>query len=56
MVAILLVVAALIAVAIGAGVLSRRRAAERAQVDRERDLIAGELSGRQRERKAFGAL
>jgi hypothetical protein len=49
MVAVLLIVAILIVVAAGAGVLSRRRAAERARVERERELIAGELSGQERQ-------
>ena len=53
MVAIIIVVAALIVVAIGAGIMSRRKAEERARVERERAVIAGELSGHQQEHDAI---
>jgi hypothetical protein len=52
MVAILIIVALLIVVAIGAGVLSRRKAAERAGVEQERRVIACDLSDHQQERDA----
>jgi hypothetical protein len=47
MVAILAIVAVLVIIAIAAG-WSRRRAAERAAVDQERRVIAGELSEQRR--------
>jgi hypothetical protein len=53
MVAIIVIVVALIAAAIGYGMMSRRRAAERARVDRERQVIAGELSGHRQEQDAI---
>jgi hypothetical protein len=43
----------LVVVAIVAGVLSRRRAAERERVERERKIIAGELSGHRQEQDAI---
>jgi hypothetical protein len=46
MIAILLIVAVLIVIAVGAGISSRRKADERAGVDRERRLIAHELGDR----------
>jgi hypothetical protein len=46
MVAILLILVVLSAIAVMAGVSSRRRAAERAGVDRERRIIAGQLGDR----------
>jgi hypothetical protein len=45
MIAVLAIVTALIVVAVATGVLSRRRATERARVERERAVIAAELSG-----------
>jgi hypothetical protein len=52
MVAILAIVAVLVVIAIAAGALSRRRAAERAAVDQERRVIAGELSEQRRAQDA----
>jgi hypothetical protein len=46
MVAILLIIAVLIVIAVATGITSRRKADERAGVDRERRLIAHELGDR----------
>lgn len=50
MVEILAIVVLLVVVAIGAGILSRRKAAERAGVEQERRTIARDLSDHQQER------
>lgn len=55
MAAILAIIALLVVVAIGASVLSRRKAAERAGVEQERQVIARDLSDHQQERAAAGA-
>jgi len=52
MVAILAIIAALLVVAVVAGVRSRRRAEERARVERERELLAGQLGGTRGDREA----
>jgi hypothetical protein len=52
MVEFLAIIAVLLLIAVGAGILSRRRAAERATVERERRVIADELSDRRDDRDA----
>jgi hypothetical protein len=52
MVEFLAIIAVLLLIAVGAGIRSRRRAAERAAVERERRTIAGELTGRRQEADA----
>jgi hypothetical protein len=52
MVEVLAIIAVLLLIAVGAGIRSRGRAAERAAVARERRDIAGQLSDQRREREA----
>jgi hypothetical protein len=52
MVEFLAIIAVLLLIAVAAGISSRRRAAERATAERERRVIAHELSGRGDERDA----
>src|SRR4051794_35993435 len=52
MVEVLAIIAVLLLIAVLAGIRSRRRAAERAAVERERRDIAGQLSDQRREREA----
>jgi hypothetical protein len=52
MVEFLAIIAVLLLIAVGAGIRSRRRAAERAGVERERRVIAHELSDQRDEREA----
>ena len=53
MVAIIVIVAVLVVIAVAAGISSRRRADERAQVARERRDIAGDLADRDRAEGRF---
>jgi hypothetical protein len=53
MIPVLVIVAVLVVAAVGTAVLSRRRAVEQAQIDRERAAIARELSGHQQEQDAI---